>query len=56
MLYPEFFNSRLASLAYDLPDGVKCYKYNGDFAAEIAEIDAMLGPRCSNRDARAAGN
>ncbi|MBQ3126969.1 MAG: transglutaminase domain-containing protein [Clostridia bacterium] len=42
MLYPEFTNSRLAALAYDLPDGVKSYKYHGDFAAEIAEINAML--------------
>ena len=42
MLYPEFTNARLAALAYDLPDGVKSYKYHGDFAAEIAEIDAML--------------
>lgn len=42
MLYPKFSNDQLAALAYDLPDGVKCYKYHGDFAAEIAEIDAML--------------
>ena len=42
MLYPEFSNDRLAALAYDLPDGVKSYKSHGDFAAEIAEIDAML--------------
>lgn len=40
-LYPEFRNEWLKALAYDLPDSVKSYKYHGDFAAEIAEIDRL---------------
>ncbi len=40
--YPAFQNAWLSSLAYDLPDSVKSYKYHGDFAAETAEIDRLL--------------
>lgn len=42
MLYPAFTNDRLTALAYDLPDNIKSYKYHGDFAAELREIDTLL--------------
>lgn len=41
-LYPPFSLDRLAALAHDLPDDVKCYKFKGDYDAELREIDLWL--------------